>query len=262
MNDGRHRAVLSIRWLAGIASLVLVAAIPGCTSSRPVAPHPVKTLRLVASFAIDRAEPSDLAINETGTTLWTVTNDPDSIYQLDLTGRRVKTLKYAGHQLEGIAYDATDQTLWAAEENRREIVHLDLDGNVLATYPLNLTGEANSGLEGICLNAAGGIFVLNEKNPGLFITLDPAIAITTRDTLTFARDYSGLSYDPASGSFWIVSDQSERLYLWSKATGVTKEYVLPFPKAEGVAFDPATNRIYIVSDIENKLYVYDNVEQN
>lgn len=250
-----------MRWRAAttIACSVLAILAAGCGSSRSVAPSTVRTPRLVATHVLDLPEPSDLAVNETGTTLWVVSNDPDSIYQLDLAGHRVKTLKYAGHALEGIAYDRSDRTLWVAEENRREVVHLDLDGNVLSTHPLDLRGEQNSGLEGICLGGAGGIFLLNEKRPGLFIELDPGAAIATTDTLTFAGDYSGLAYDAPSEAFWIVSDQSRRLFLWSRTAGVLKEYALPFESAEGVAYDAATNLIYIVSDLGRTLYIYENV---
>jgi uncharacterized protein YjiK len=242
--------------VAGVTGALVATAIAGCSSSKPAAPVEARGLTLVASYAMSIREPSDLAIDETGTVLWTVTNNPDSVYQLDRTGKPVKSLRYAGQDLEGIAYDRSDRTLWVAEENRREIVHLDLDGNVLAVYPLGLTGEPNSGLEGICLDPTGRICLLNEKRPGLFIQLDPAVSIASVDTLTFAGDYSGLCYDPPSTSFWIVSDQSQRVYLWSRTGGITKEFALPFPKAEGVAFDPGTQQIYIVSDSENRLYVY------
>ncbi|HKQ57331.1 MAG TPA: SdiA-regulated domain-containing protein [Candidatus Eisenbacteria bacterium] len=234
---------------------VLTATVLGCGSSKPTAPKD-DSLRLVAVHALALSEPSDLAIDETGTTLWTVTNDPDSVYQLDVSGNRVKTLAYAGQDLEGIAYDRSDHTLWVAEENLRSVIHLDLDGNVLGTYPLGLTGQQNSGLEGICLNDAGGMFVLNEKLPGLFVTVNPDKSIARADTLSFAQDYSGIAYDSHSGSYWIVSDQSERLYLWNGSAGVIKSYQLPIAKAEGVTIDAATNRIYIVSDLENKLYVW------
>ena len=74
--------------------------------------------------------------------------------------------------------------------------------------------------------------------------------------LAFALDYSGMAQSRKPGRFWIVSDQSQKLYLWDKAKGVVGECALPFPKAEGVAVDEAAKRIYIVSDSENTLYVY------
>lgn len=239
-----------------IGGLLVAMAVAGCSSSHPTSPNAAPLLRLVATHALSISEPSDLAIDETGTRLWTVSNNPDSVYELSLDGSRVKSLLYAGQDLEGIAYDVSDHSLWVAEENLREIVHLDLDGHVLDSHPLGLTGEQNSGLEGICLNAAGRVFLTNEKLPGLFITLDPDKSIARIDTLTFAGDYSGITCDPHTSDFWIVSDQSQGLYLWNASTGVAQSFGLPVGKPEGVAIDPATSMIYVVSDSENKLYVF------
>ena len=100
------------------------------------------------------------------------------------------------------------------------------------------------------------MFVLNEKEPGLFIELTPQISISARRALDFAQDYSGLAYGGKAGCFWIVSDQSRMLYRWSRSKGVIARLPLPFGKAEGVAVDEAAQLIYIVSDSENKLFVY------
>ena len=257
---GTWRVRSTVRPLAVTLAVALVA---GCSSSGggPAAPltagpPPGPTLTLVASHAMDVSEPSDLAIDATGTILWAVTNNPDSVYQLDLTGKKTKSLGFGGQDLEGIAYDASDGTLWVAEENRREVIHLGADGAVLSRQSLSLTGQPNSGLEGICLDDAGTFFLLNEKEPGMFLELGAGMSIAARETLTFAGDYSGLAYDPPSASFWIVSDQSKRLYQWKRAGGIQKSFDLPFPKAEGVALDLAAHLVYIVSDSENRLYVY------
>ena len=239
------------------ATVLVAACLFGCSGSDPAAP-PLPTLPLLATFALDVIEPSDLAINETGMLLWTVSSGPgaDSVYQLDTTGKRLKVLNYSGQDLEGVAYDPSDHTLWVAEENQRALVHMDLDGNVIQKHNLALTGEQNSGLEGVSLDGAGRLVVLNQKLPGMFIRLNPDFTIASKDTLTFAGDYSGITYEPAAASFWIVSAQSHRLYRWTLAGGVSQQYDLPFPKPEGVAFDPTTNRVYIVSDSENRMYVY------
>lgn len=229
----------------------------GLARSRPLPPPEAAGLRLIETFPLGVAEPSDLAIDESGTVLWTVGGSPDRVYQLDLRGKIVKTLSYVGSDLEGIAYDRSDRTLWVAEENRREIIHLDLDGGVLSRHQLDLSGEKNSGIEGLCLDDKGHMFALNEKRPGLLLELDAGHSISARRDVRFAKDYSGIAFDPKSGDFWIVSDQSQELYLWSRQTGVALRHPLPFPKAEGVAVNDAGDRIYIVSDSENKLYVYE-----
>jgi uncharacterized protein YjiK len=219
-------------------------------------PPPDPTLQLLAVYPLSIIEPSGLAIDDSATCLWTVTNNPEKVYQLDLSGNVIRTLSYSGRDLEGIAYDSSDSTLWVAEEDRREIVHLDLTGAVLSRHRLDLTGEPNSGLEGICFDDQGRMFVLNEKLPGLLVALNPDYSIETSQTLTFAEDYSDVCFSRLSGCFWIVSDQSQRLYHFDRANGVRGRYVLPFHKGEGVAFDAAANRVYVVSDSENKLYVY------
>ena len=154
------------------------------------------------------------------------------------------------------ASDPSDGTLWVVEEERREIVHLNASGRVLGRRQLDLQGKANSGLEGICLDSTGTVYVLNEKDPGLFVALNADLSIANLRQLDFAEDLSGLDCDGGSGCFWILSDQSRMLYLWSPETGVVSAYPLPFDKAEGVAVDASAGQIYIVSESESRLYVY------
>ena len=233
--------------------LVAAAVFASCGS------HPAErtiTPRLVATHTLAVSEPSDLAIDPAGKVMWTVSNKPARVYQLDLDGNVLKTLKFEGADLEGIAYDATDRTLWVVEERIRELVHLSLDGEELGRFRLDLPGKKNSGPEGICLDERGRMFVVNEKEPGLFLELNAKRAIAKRKTLDFALDFSAIAYDPATGGFWILSDQSQKLFLWSRDRGVSAELALPFTKAEGVAVDRATGLIYIVSETDNTLYVY------
>jgi len=238
-----------------VQGTLFAAALLAATVSLP-ADSSLKTLHLVATHPLTISEPSDLAIDPSGHTLWTVTNKPARVFQLDLEGNVTKTLAYVGQDLEGIAYDPTSRTLWVAEERTREIVHLSLDGDVLGRTTLDLPGKANHGPEGIALDDRGRMFLVNEKDPGLFIELTRDHAISARRPLAFAGDYSGISYDRKKGCFWIVSDQSQALFLWSKSKGVIGQFPLGFPKAEGVAVDEATKTVYVVSDSENKLYVY------
>lgn len=219
-------------------------------------PKDKNQLSIISTHLLALSEPSGLAINATGTVLWTVTNDPERIYKLDIKGNPIDTLNYRGDDLEGIAYDPSDTTLWVVEEKRREIVHLDINGNILLRQKINLGGPLNSGPEGICLDAAGNIYVLNEKEPGLFLELNTDLSIKKMYPLSFADDYSGLAYNREKNCFWIISDQDESLYLWSREKGVLEEYSLPFSKAEGIAFNEAEKRLYIVSESLKKLYVF------
>ena len=162
-------------------------------------------LELIASYELALSEPSGLALGAQGTVLWAVGNSPELVYKLTVDGQLLDTLAYGGDDLEGIVFDPADSTLWIVEEEKREIVQLDQGGNVLRRRRLGLSGERNSGLEGIGLDSGGGLHLLNEKNPGLFISLDPDLSIRTQYQLDFARDYSGLTYDRHRDSFWVLS---------------------------------------------------------
>ena len=106
---------------AGVALMGLLVA--GPSADRADAKLPAKDatagLSLIASYALSLSEPSDLALDGSGESLWTVTDRPGKVHQLALDGTLIQTLKFVGEDLEGIAYDASDRTLWVAEENLR-----------------------------------------------------------------------------------------------------------------------------------------------
>jgi len=211
-------------------------------------------LILLSSHSLGIGEPSGLALDASRSSLWAVGNDPQRIYRLSLDGKIQNILDYEGDDIEGIASDPLDGTLWIVEEDRREVVHLSSGGRLLKRHQLDLTGEQNSGLEGICLNPDGATYVLNEKKPGLFISLNADLSIKSQRRLDFAKDYSALGCDTARDAFWVLSDQSQTLFLWSPEEGVLGGYALPFDKAEGVAVDD--DLVYIASESESVLYVY------
>ena len=214
------------------------------------------TLTQLATYAMDLREPSGLTIDPEGTTLWTVGNN-QRVFKLDLQGRILDRLAYKGNDLEGIVYDPTDSTIWVVEERRREVVQLDVDGNLIFSQKLALGGEDNNGLEGICRDSFGTLYVVNEKSPGLFLELNSDAAIKKRLALHFADDYSGLFCGIRQDEFWLLSDQDEALIRWDRQNGDTQTYKLPFSNAEGITVDPETKKIYIVNDEKAHLYVFE-----
>lgn len=220
-------------------------------------PESVIRLTQAGTISLNIGEPSGLTVDGVNGHLWSVHNGPDRVYRWNLNGAIQDTLAFQGNDLEGIAYNPADQSLWVVEEQSREIIKLGIGGNVLQQQALNLTGEPNSGLEGICFDNAGNLFVLNEKNPGLFIELNADLSIKSQTTLDFADDFSGIAYDNQRNGFWIISDQDEKVFFWRKADGVVSETGLPFPKAEGIAFDSNADRLYIVSETSSEVAIFD-----
>ena len=241
-----------------ILSAYAFLTICGCNSDGVFgAGQEVSPLKLVDVYALAIDKASGLTIDPAGAALWVVASQDKSIYKLDLQGAVIERLAYRGEDPEGIAYDPTDSTLWVVEERSRELIHLDLAGNRLAAKGLELSGKKNSGLEGVCLDRAGGLYALNEKSPGLFLALNTQLGIQTRIALTFARDFAGMACGGESGDFWLVSDQDKRLFVWNRTSGVKASYPLPLPQPEGVAVDDRSGRIYIVSDSKARLYVFE-----
>jgi len=237
---------------SGVLAVVLVWLGLGCSGGTK--PEPEPTLPPLQVFDLAVSEPSGLTIDEQGTTLWTVGGK--NIYRLALDGQVLEQINYTGIDLEGIAYDRRNGSLWVVEEGTRELINLATDGSVLARRALDLPGALNSGPEGLCFDDADSLFVVNEKDPTLFVEIASDLTIKERVPLAFAGDYSGLAYNPNEQCFWMLSDQEQRIYLWTKTKGITGSYLLPYRKAEGIAYDATNNLVYVVNDEQNKLYVY------
>ncbi len=214
----------------------------------------------IAEFQTDVPEPSGLTLDNSSNYLWTVSDNTNQVYKLDLTGNILKILDFSGDDLEGIAYDSRDATLWLAEEELRELVHIDTNGVEIGRYAIkNLEGSGNSGIEGVCLDAET-FSVLNEKDPALWAELDSNYSAILTETIPEAEDLSGITY-AGNNEFLIVSDQAQKLLLWSPENGTVSEFQLDYEKAEGVAYNSKDGLIYIVSDKTGKLYVYKNVKK-
>ena len=236
--------------------LVLVILAFSCsTEEYPIIQPENEVIEPLATYHVEVAEPSGLCFANDYNSLWTVSDNTAKVYHIDLTGQIINTLNYIGVDLEGIAYDSTTNTIWVAEEINREIVQLNLSGTEQNRYKI-LEGSDNNGLEGICLNSENTFFVLKEKLPGQFIELNPDFSVKTKKTIDFAYDYSGICCDTIIDRFWIVSDESKKLFLWDKNSGVIKEYSIHIDKAEGIACSLIDGKIYIISDSESKMYVF------
>ncbi len=210
---------------------------------------------LLQKIRLKIEEPSGLSLGSNNT-LWTVSDRTNNIYNISLDGKILKEIPFNGNDLEGVFFNKNDYSLWIVQEANREIIKLDTTGNILFRKKLNLPQtQINSGLEGICGNA-NSIFLINEKKTKLWIKLTSKFFIEESERLRFSKDISGITYDEKRKEFWIVSDQSQLLFRWTKRKGLTKSYKLFIRKPEGIAIDTANDQLYIVSDKTNELFIY------
>ena len=213
-------------------------------------------IQYLKKYKLSLPEPSGLALayNEDG--FWTVCDNNSTVYKLDNHGKIVKKFKVAGEGIEGITV-IDEQTIAVVLERTREVVILDTAGNELRRKDLDLYGEKNMGLEGITYNPHNNNFyVLNEKTPGLLLQLDFELNELSSDTLSFAKDYSGIYYDRANDVLWIVSDESKLIAKTDLRGKLIEKFDIDIIQAEGICIDKAGQNIYLVSDRKEELYVY------
>ncbi len=215
----------------------------------------VDGLELEVVFDVDVKEPSGLAVNSSGTILYTVSDNTAQVYRLTTKGSVIQTFSYKGNDLEGVSVFKENKLL-LAEERTKEIVEFDLSNGTFIKHRIDYkNNNENSGIEGVAyaenLNA---IFILNEKNPGLLIRLRSDFTVLAEYDLIFASDYSGIFYENSSNNLWIVSDQNKTINKCTLTGELIESYPIKVTQAEGVAI--TKDKIYIISDAEEKLYVY------
>lgn len=212
-------------------------------------------LELEASYNINIAEPSGLAVNDAGDVLYIVSDNTAKVYIVSTFGVLIRTLSYTGNDLEGVS-TFTENKLLLAEERAKEIVEFDMSNGITSKHKIMYeNSDENSGIEGVAYNTSDGtIFILNEKNPGKLIRLRSDFSIIAEYNLNFSADYSGIFYEKSSNNLWIVCDQNKTINKCTLRGELIESYSIGVTQAEGIAI--ANNKIYIVSDAEGKLYIY------
>lgn len=120
----------------------------------------------------------------------------------------------------------------------------------------------NDGLEGIAWNPENNhVFILNEKNPRMFIELDSEFNLHRSLPVSFnppynMSDLAGLFFFQEKQEFWIVSDDSKKIVVTDTDLNPLRGYALSGDKFEGIAVDANAGRLYLVNDRENSLYVF------
>ena len=235
---------------------LLIFLFIGCSINDSTENPKTSELKFIKEFDLAILEPSGLTFNKNYDVLYAVSDNNNKVYEINLNGSIISELNYQGNDLEGVTFDNTSNSLWIAEERLREVVNIDLKGNELTRKKINISGSNNNGLEGICFDTTGTMYLLNEKQPKLWIKLKKNFSIEKKSEINNVGDLSGIAYDKKHKVFWIVSDESQKLFQWNQNNGIMKSFDLSYPKAEGIAYNYKTNKIYIVSDKTSKLYVY------
>lgn len=212
-------------------------------------------LELEASYKINVSEPSGLAINDTGTELFTVSDKTSSVYKLSTTGDVIQTFDFKGSNLEGVS-TYTENELLLAEESKKEIVVLNILTGRSSKHKIKYKNkDRNSGIEGVTYNKSSNtIFIVNEKKPGKLIQLRDDFSVLAKYDLKFADDYSGIFYENGANQLWILSDQSKTVNKCTLSGELIESFKIKVAQPEGIAV--TDKHIYIVCDTNARLYVY------
>ena len=81
--------------------------------------HKKAHLELEASYKIDVSEPSGLAINDSGTELYTVSDKTSRVYQLSLTGDVIKKYDFKGSNLEAFLLIQKINFYWQRKQPKK-----------------------------------------------------------------------------------------------------------------------------------------------
>ncbi len=206
-------------------------------------------------FNLSIIEPSDLTFTVGKNTFLTVSDNTGKVYEISRSGDLISTLDFTGIDLEGICVDTLTGDVYVAQERLSQIVHLSPTGVIKETLTLTgyITADANSNFEGVSKNG-DTLYIVKEKNPGLLIKYNLATKNWTSTTLTFALDYSAITYDAVDKTLWIMSDESHTLFHCNlNGKALTKQSISVL-QPEGIVIDHKANCAWVVGDSDKKLF--------
>ncbi|MDP2303189.1 MAG: SdiA-regulated domain-containing protein [Ignavibacteria bacterium] len=218
--------------------------LPGLTTLTPIE---------VINLGLNIVEPSGIAYNKNTNSLFVVSDERTDIYEIDFTGRIIRTIPTDGDDFEGIAFTKNFDTIYVVEETRQLVTSYLLTGQKINSFSVNVATNPTKALEGITIDKNGLLFVLNEKDPKMILEFKGTTEVS-RKLINETKDISDICYDETDDSFWIVSDESSKVIKTNRAGQVLKEWLLTYDKGEGITF--ANNKMYIVRDSDAKMYVY------
>jgi uncharacterized protein YjiK len=245
------RAILQA--LVACGSLILIA----CARPEPpteTTPDPsVRSLELVTVYSMSVTEPSGLAVARASGNLYMVSDGRPEIFRIDTTGKVLGSIPITATDLEGITATANADTFFVVEETAAMVSTFLPNGTKVASFPVNVWTDPKHKLEGITRTPEGHLMVLNEKVPMLMLEFSGTTELWRR-TLSYTTDISDICYDADTDSYWIVSDESQKVLKLSRGGDLLGEWSTPVNQGEGIA--TIGRRLYIVSDTDAKFYVF------
>jgi uncharacterized protein YjiK len=198
-------------------------------------------------------EPSGLAYCEATGTLYMISDGHPFIYRIDTTGAVLGSIPVTATDLEGITTSEQGDTLYAVEETPSLVSTFLPNGTKVGSFSVAVRTEPNHSLEGITRGPGGRLVVINEKTPPLLLEFTGSTEMA-RILLTATTDLSDLCYDRTDDSYWIISDESQKIIKLSRSGALLGAWSTPITQGEGIAF--IGDRMYCVSDADAKLYVF------
>jgi len=217
----------------------------------------INSLELMAVYSVRVDSPSGLSFGSDKSRLWTVSDKPGGrLYEIDTLGNRIQSLNYSGNDLEGISFDSRDSTLWMVDENLGQLIHLDTDGSALSYQNISSVSDGG-GLEGISLDVLHSkIYMVKEKDFGALIVLDELSLTQSLQRISFAPDFSSVSYIPSQDKLWILTDEGSNVYLVNLDGDFLDVFAIDMVQPEGLVFDEDRQIFYIIDDTTEKLHKY------
>lgn len=234
--------------------LTLVLTSYGCVEAKKNAAG--DKIKLLKDVKLDIPEPSGIAVGKDNT-LWIVSDKNEKIYNLNDKGEILDFYDTKIEDMEGVTV-IDKSRLAVISEKKNKLYILDNRGKTLAEEKIKFKNKKNSGFEGLAWNDEEKVFyIVNEKNPGVLLTVDEKFDILSEQKLKYTQDYSGIYYHTGNDQFWIVSDESQTLIILDRDYKKLDEFEFNIPKLEGIAVNEKTDRMYLISDSRAELYIYD-----
>ncbi len=233
-----------------ILSLILICNLDNTQNKKIISLTPESI------FKLSVPEPSGLCFDKKTKSLWTVSDEDTTIFNINFSGKVLQKIKVNGFDLEGVTF-LNDSTLITILERSREVVFISLKGVEQKRFSLKIGGVPNEGLEGITYNSNNEhLYLIKEKNPCKLFETDLEGNILVEKTLNISKDLSGLFYDANNNQLWIISDESKSIFKCNLDGTVLQQFKVDIKQIEGITIDFTTSKLYLVSDHEEKLYIF------